>query len=356
MRCVSWQRPGSISTTQRTCVRAGCADAPEEPHWWESGLRFVGGVFEGAGEAIWDLLTMVPFSPVNLVIDAYKLASDDLTTEELATRYELAGEDALDMAQGIYRGLREDPLEFGKNLGKSLLDWDTWADDPARALGHLVPDAIAAAATAGTGALATRGIKGGADLLDGLSDLSRIDNLSDLNKIDNGRHIDVDSVTGWSRGGPLDDTSPGSENYPAGYDRFGGLSEQTFYDRYWDPDARDGKGGWDYPSAAHGFADGFDGPVTANTTQSGDVVDRYGPEDGTFASPSGTAFDERALPPSSVGSNYTQYEVLRPLPDGVTEGEIAPWFEQTGGGLQYKFDRPITWYVENGYLRKLDRP
>ncbi len=165
-------------------VRAGCADAPEEPHWWESGLRFVGGVFEGAGEAIWDLLTMVPFSPVNLVIDAYNLASDDLTTEELATRYELAGEDALDMAQGIYRGLREDPLEFGKNLGKSLLDWDTWADDPARALGHLVPDAIAAAATAGTGALATRGIKGGADLLDGLSDLSRVDNVSGLNRID----------------------------------------------------------------------------------------------------------------------------------------------------------------------------
>jgi hypothetical protein len=33
------------------------------------------------------------------------------------------------------------------------LDWDTWADDPARAIGHLVPDAVAAVATAGTGAL-----------------------------------------------------------------------------------------------------------------------------------------------------------------------------------------------------------
>jgi hypothetical protein len=165
-------------------VRAGCADAPEEPSWWESGLRFVGGVFEGAGEAVWDLLTMVPFSPVNLVIDSYNVATGDLTPEELMKKYELAGEAAVDMATGIYTGLTTDPLEFGKNLGKSLLDWDTWADDPARALGHLVPDAVVAAATAGTGALATRGAKGGMDALDGLADLHRMDGLADLGKLD----------------------------------------------------------------------------------------------------------------------------------------------------------------------------
>ncbi|WP_210649531.1 putative T7SS-secreted protein [Nocardioides sp. SYSU D00065] len=166
-------------------VRAGCADAPEEPNWLESGLKFVGGILEGAGEAVWDLLTMVPFSPVNLVIDAYKLATGDLTPEELMEKYELSAENAVEMAQGIYTGLTTDPVGFGKNLGKSLLDWDTWADDPARAIGHLVPDAIAAAATAGTGALATRGVKGTADILDGLADLSRLDNLSDLNRLDN---------------------------------------------------------------------------------------------------------------------------------------------------------------------------
>ena len=166
-------------------VRAGCADAPEEPNWLESGLKFVGGIFEGAGEAVWDLLTMVPFSPVNLVIDSYKLATGDLTAEELAKKYELSAENAWTMAQGIYTGLTTDPVGFGKELGKSLLDWDTWADDPARAIGHLVPDAVAAVATAGAGALATRGAKGGMDLLDGLSDLSKLDNLSDLNKLDN---------------------------------------------------------------------------------------------------------------------------------------------------------------------------
>ncbi len=165
-------------------VRAGCADAPEEPNWFESGLRFVGGILEGAGEAVWDLLTMVPFSPVNMVIDAYKLATGDLTPEELMKKYELSAEGAWDMAQGIYTGLTTDPIGFGKELGKSLLDWDTWADDPARAIGHLVPDAIVAVATAGSGALATRGAKGGVDVLDGLSDLNKLDNLSDLNKLD----------------------------------------------------------------------------------------------------------------------------------------------------------------------------
>ena len=32
-------------------VRAGCAAAPEEPNWLESGLRFVGGILEGCDES-----------------------------------------------------------------------------------------------------------------------------------------------------------------------------------------------------------------------------------------------------------------------------------------------------------------
>ena len=189
-------------------VRAGCADAPEEPNWLESGLKFVGGIFEGAGEAVWDLLTMVPFSPVNMVIDSYKLATGDLTPEELMKKYELSAENAWSMAQGIYTGLTTDPVGFGKELGKSLLDWDTWADDPARAIGHLVPDAVAAVATAGTGALATRGAKGGMDLLDGLSDLSKLDNLADLNKLDNLSDLNkLDNLSDLNRLDNLSDLS-----------------------------------------------------------------------------------------------------------------------------------------------------
>jgi hypothetical protein len=184
-------------------VRAGCADAPEEPNWLESGLAFVGGIFEGAGEAVWDLLTMVPFSPVNMVIDSYKLATGALTPEELAKKYELSAENAWDMAQGIYAGLTTDPVGFGKNLGKSLLDWDTWADDPARAIGHLVPDVVATIATGGAGASlkALRGLDGLHDVsllarpLHGLTSLRGLDlgDLAGLSKMDDlalGRHLD----------------------------------------------------------------------------------------------------------------------------------------------------------------------
>jgi hypothetical protein len=47
-----------------------------------------------------------------------------------------------------------------------------------------VPDAVVAVATAGTGALATRGAKGTMDIIDGLSDLRHLDDLGDLRHLD----------------------------------------------------------------------------------------------------------------------------------------------------------------------------
>ena len=329
-------------------VRAGCADAPEEPHWWESGLKFVGGIFQGAGEAIWDIATMLPFSPANLIQDAWKLTTGDLTLEELRNTYELD----VETVQGMWNALQDDPVEFGKNLGKGLLDWDTWADDPARALGHLVPDAVVAVATAGTGTVATRGAGSIDDLVDGMRAIDRMEDAGALTRLDDLgdiRHVDLEDIPDWAGGRALDADTPGGDLYPGDYDRFGGLGEQSFMDRYWDPaGGRDGGGGWRWPEA-----DGFVGVREANTLTPGDVIDRYSDFDGNYASPAGTPFEQRALPPSSVGSGYTQYEVVKPLPDSVVQGDVAPWFEQPGGGTQYMFDHPLEWYVENGYLRKV---
>ncbi|WP_435747287.1 putative T7SS-secreted protein [Nocardioides sp. SYSU DS0663] len=200
-----------LEAAAATCageVRAGCAAAPEEPGWLESGLRFVGGVLEGAGEAVWDLLTISPFGVVSMVQDATKLATGDLTPEELMAKYRLT----LETAQGMLDALREDPVEFGKQLGKGLLDWDTWADDPARAIGHLVPDAIAAAATAGAGAVATRGANAAADGLDALSDLGRVDRLDDLGDL--GRLDDLDDLGDLGRLGRADDVLSRYDDLP----------------------------------------------------------------------------------------------------------------------------------------------
>ncbi|MGH8880081.1 MAG: putative T7SS-secreted protein, partial [Stackebrandtia sp.] len=171
-------------------VRAGCSAAPEERNWLESGLAAVGGFFAGAGEATWDLLTL-PGSPISLISDGVDLASGHLTPEEMAVKYRLKVETVGDMLDA----LAEDPVGFGKNLGKALLDWDTWADDPARALGHLVPDAVAAVFTAGAGAAATRGVKATADVVDAAGDLAsagnRLDNLGDVAGL---RRADVDAL------------------------------------------------------------------------------------------------------------------------------------------------------------------
>jgi len=61
-------------------------------------------------------------------------------------------DDRIALIAGLWTSI-QDPQQFAKDL----LDWDTWANDPARAAGHLVPDALLGFLTAGTGTAAARG-------------------------------------------------------------------------------------------------------------------------------------------------------------------------------------------------------
>jgi len=342
-------------------VRAGCADAPEEPNWLESGLKFVGGIFEGAGEAVWDLLTMVPFSPVNLVIDSYKLATGDLTPEELMKKYELSAENAWTMAQGIYTGLTTDPVGFGKELGKSLLDWDTWADDPARAIGHLVPDAIVAVATGGAGAVATRGTKMGMDLLDGLADLSRFRHLDDfsdlggLRRLDDGAPRSMFELDGDGPWRGLDDQLREPSYSPSNrsiidddYEVMGrnpetGLpyTRQEFDDAFRHTNER-GETDWDWKRAApnDGKVPGTDDIVSPHDVPR---MDRIGGPNGEYFADDGARMSERSLPPDRLNFERNQWDINRDHPslqDGsvrIERSEVAPAFGQEGGGNQYRF-------------------
>ncbi|GAA5163781.1 glycohydrolase toxin TNT-related protein [Ornithinimicrobium tianjinense] len=164
-----------------------------------------------------------------------------------------------------------------------------------------------------------------------------------------GPHVDIDELPAWMQPKPVDRTGPDGHLYPDGFNPYGSLSEQEFYDTYVNAQG----GGWRYPPD-----DGFAGPRMPSTLEPGDVIDRFGsPQGGYFAAPEGVPFDQRALPPSSINYSYGRYRVVRPL-DGVTEGEIAPWFEQPGGGLQYHFPEPrdIQWYIDNGYLVEIESP
>jgi hypothetical protein len=62
-----------------------------------------------------------------------------------------AAKDDADAMAGALAGAARHPTD----LVRAVVDWDTWTSNPARAAGHLVPDALAAVTTAGA-ATATR--------------------------------------------------------------------------------------------------------------------------------------------------------------------------------------------------------
>ncbi|MBZ5739798.1 TNT domain-containing protein [Nocardioides mangrovi] len=102
--------------------------------------------------------------------------------------------------------------------------------------------------------------------------------------------------------------------------------------------------------------------ITARTAERGgaagpaaltvdDVVDVFGPETGHHLYALGTPYPQRSQPPSDLG-DYHRYRVVRTIPDAM-EGVAAPWFEQPGGGAMVVTERPIRWYVDQGYLVEL---
>ncbi|WP_250285593.1 MULTISPECIES: TNT domain-containing protein [unclassified Frankia] len=126
------------------------------------------------------------------------------------------------------------------------------------------------------------------------------------------------------------------------YQRTGGEPVQQFLDTWWDPSARSGQGGWQYPPK-DGYLINPDGTPqrTVTSLAPGLEFDRFGGTSGNFASPEGTKYAARAIPPSNLDSttdpgscNYHDYRVLRTF--SVYSGAIRPWFDQPGYGQQYQ--------------------
>lgn len=88
--------------------------------------------------------------------------------------------------------------------------------------------------------------------------------------------------------------------------------------------------------------DGFVGEPKKITLKAGSIVlDRYGGERGTFVAIYGTALEMRALPRGSrKNTEYHIYIITEDL-EGVLAGKTAPWFNQKGGGMQFKLPDKI---------------
>ncbi|OBG91351.1 hypothetical protein A5697_00435 [Mycobacterium sp. E3251] len=92
----------------------------------------------------------------------------------------------------------------------------------------------------------------------------------------------------------------------------------------------------------------------------GAVLGRFGSPFGSYLAPEGTPFAELSLPPESALKPYYQYVVKDPtaLPPGyhVEQSQVAPWFHQPGGGIQYRVigpdgnDAPVQALEDSGFL------
>lgn len=85
----------------------------------------------------------------------------------------------------------------------------------------------------------------------------------------------------------------------------------------------------------------------------GYCVSRYGGVAGSYVAPLETEFSYRGMPYDEEThiKNKHIYRVLKPLP--VKVGIVAPAFNQVGGGMQYKVDKPILHYLNSGYLEEV---
>jgi hypothetical protein len=87
------------------------------------------------------------------------------------------------------------------------------------------------------------------------------------------------------------------------------------------------------------------------TLPRGTRIDRYGLPSGRFLAPAGTSYEARSVPYDKARMEYHRYAVVRPFP--VQVGRIAAWFDQRGGGIQYRTEKPVRQLIEEGYLRQV---
>ena len=109
---------------------------------------------------------------------------------------------------------------------------------------------------------------------------------------------------------------------------------------------------WLQTDCRYGFPqrDGFATKPRYIVLRTGTVIDRFGQPGGNFLAPAGASYMGRAVPYDRLKMPYYRYEVLRPL--RVQAGKAAPWFDQPGGGLQYKTALRVQDLVARGYLKQ----
>ena len=98
--------------------------------------------------------------------------------------------------------------------------------------------------------------------------------------------------------------------------------------------------------------DGFACNPETITMQPGEQFDRIRGTTGVFGAEPGTSLPQRSLPPTNPGIPLRIYEVQKPI-TGVLKGITAPFYNQPGGGVQYKFPSSIEKMLNDGFIKEL---
>jgi len=111
----------------------------------------------------------------------------------------------------------------------------------------------------------------------------------------------------------------------------------------------DDNGRYIFPTKDQGYEDGCIKPARPSTLAPPTKIDRYGRPSGNYLSPPETSYEARALPYEKAMMPHYVYEVLKPL--NVEECKAVAWFDQPGGGVQYKVKDTVETLVSGGYLK-----
>ncbi|MGB7605002.1 MAG: glycohydrolase toxin TNT-related protein, partial [Lutisporaceae bacterium] len=95
------------------------------------------------------------------------------------------------------------------------------------------------------------------------------------------------------------------------------------------------------------------GTEVSTTLQKGQSLGRYGniTPKSDYVTNTGASPSSLSLPPNTDASIYTEYVVVKPIPNTI-QSTVAPWGGDVGGGLQYKLPTPIEQLLKEGYIIK----
>ena len=135
----------------------GISKLPERT-WLDAISRTAGSFGLGVKDAVTDLFNLLFLGTPTLLNDFRRLITGGLTPEEFLVSYSDVPAEKL---ESFFTELSNNPTKFFGDVFYSLIDGETWADDPGRAFGRLAPDIVLTYVTAGAAA-AAKGLKGAA--------------------------------------------------------------------------------------------------------------------------------------------------------------------------------------------------